>query len=208
MDNIIPTNNKKTIAAFDFDGTITTSDTLPVFIWFAVAIKRIVTGSFLIIPFVALYKLRFIPNYKAKERMFKAFFANTAIDDFNKISNNFIGEIEKIINPLALKKLKWHQQMGHEVIIISASAENWIYPWASKNGINTVLATQLEVKNNKVTGSFLNKNCHGPEKVSRLLAHYPDRSSFILYAYGDSNGDKELLAIADHKFYRTFGDTE
>ena len=203
MDNTT-TGNKKTIAAFDFDGTITTRDTLPVFIRFSTDIKRIIWGGFLIVPSFSLYKLKIISNKKAKERLFKAFFAGIDIDIFNDIANKFSDRINGIINPIAIEKIKWHQQMGHEVIIISASAENWIHPWAAQQGINTVLATQLEIVDNKITGNFLGQNCHGTEKVDRLLKQYPNKENYTLYAYGDSSGDKELLALADYPFYRIF----
>lgn len=195
---------KRVVAAFDFDGTITTRDTLPVFIWFALSVKRILMGSLLIAPFVILYKLRFIPNFKAKEKLFRTFFAGIKLDSFNKLCEKFTGSIDQIVNPLALEKIKWHQQMGHEVIIISASAENWIYPWAIKHGINTVLATRLQIEKNRITGNFLTQNCHGPEKVTRLTEQYPNKEDYILYAYGDSAGDKELLDFSDHSFYRSF----
>jgi phosphatidylglycerophosphatase C len=197
-------NDKRVIAVFDFDGTITTRDTLPVFIRFAVTLAHLLKGTMYMAPFVLLFKLKIIPNYTAKERLFKTFFKGISIDRFNELSEKFITNIEKIVNPVALEKIKWHQQMGHEVIIISASVENWIRPWANKYGIDTVLATGLQLDNNIITGNFLTKNCHGAEKVTRLLAAYADRDSYTLYAYGDSNGDKELLAAADHSFYRKF----
>jgi phosphatidylglycerophosphatase C len=200
-----PVKTKKVIAAFDFDGTITTRDTLPAFIRFAVSFGHLIAGSLSMVPFLVLFKLKVIPNYKAKERLFKTFFAGITLDRFNMLSEKFIPTIEKLVNPAALEKLKWHQEMGHEVIIISASAENWIRPWAIKNGINTVLATKLQVIDHMtITGNFLTKNCHGTEKVTRLLEQYPERQNYILYAYGDSNGDRELLALADHPFYRSF----
>jgi len=197
-------SEKKVLAVFDFDGTITKRDTLPVFIRFAVTLTHLLTGSLFMAPFVLLFKLKVIPNYKAKERLFKTFFAGLSIDKFNTLSRDFVANIEQIVNPVALEKVKWHQQMGHEVIIISASVENWISPWANKYGIKTVLATGLQLKNDTITGNFLTKNCHGAEKVNRLLEKYPEREGYVLYAYGDSNGDKELLALADHAFYRSF----
>lgn len=204
MGRKLSESDRKVIAAFDFDGTITKYDTLLYFIWFAVSFYRVLAGTIAMVPFLGMYKMKFIPNYKAKERLFKIYFGGYQIDKFNVLSSEFSKKIDQIINPLALEKIKWHQEMGHEVIIISASAENWISPWATSQGIKTVLATRLEVKNNRITGTFLTKNCHGQEKVNRLLDRYPDRSSYVLYAYGDSNGDKELLSIADHSFYRRF----
>ena len=45
-------------------------------------------------------------------------------------------------------------------------------------------------------------NCRGPQKVVRLRAwldaRYGDDIDVELWAYGDSSGDEELLAFADH----------
>lgn len=195
---------KRVLAVFDFDGTITTSDTLPIFILFISSKVKFFIGGFLVLPYLILFKLKLIANNIAKEKLFSIFFSGFDINEFDSVTKKFITKIDDLVNPDALDKIKWHQNQGHEVIILSASAENWIRPWANKNGIETVLATKLQVINGKITGNFLTKNCHGPEKVSRLLEKYPNRSNYILFAYGDSNGDKELLSFADHKFYRKF----
>ena len=205
MGGKIPTtDDRKIIAAFDFDGTITKRDTLPLFINFASTKRQLLFGSLKMAPSLFLFKLKFIPNYKAKERLFRIFFGGMKIEKFDKLCEAFTFSIEKVLNPVAIEKIKWHQKMNHQVIIISASAENWIRPWAAKYGIDVILATQLQVKDNNITGNFLTQNCHGAEKVCRLLQHYPDKESYTLYAYGDSSGDKELLALADHAYYRSF----
>ena len=67
-----------------------------------------------------------------------------------------------------------------------------------------IAGTQIEVINGKLTGRFLTRNCYGKEKVGRLLQLYPDRKSYRLIAYGDSRGDRELLAFADESHYREF----
>jgi phosphatidylglycerophosphatase C len=198
------TTPKKIIAAFDFDGTIIKHDSLLVFIWFAVGIRQLTIGIIKALPHLIKYQLKLIPNYTAKEKLFTALFKGMPIADFNKTSLEFLPKIKQMVNADALNKIKWHQENGHEVIIISASAENWILPWAKTIGVTNVLATQLEVVDGLITGKFLSKNCHGPEKVNRLYTIHPDRKTYELYAYGDSNGDKELLSIADHQFYRKF----
>ena len=204
MGREVRATEQKVVAAFDFDGTITSRDSLPIFILFAVRAGRLLAGGLQSIPYILLYKLKFIPNYKAKEQLFKAFFAGMPVDLFNELATKFSMRIDKIVNPIALEKIKWHQTMGHEVVIVSASPENWIRPWADQNGIKIVLSTKLQTNDGIITGRFLSKNCHGAEKVARLLERYPDRSHYELYAYGDSSGDKELLELADHAFYRSF----
>jgi len=163
-----------------------------------------VLSTLKVMPYLVLYKLKVIPNFKAKEKLFTALFKGVSMADFNILCKDFAVVIQKMVKPEALKRIEWHRQNGHEIIIISASVENWIMPWATLNGIDTVLATQIQVIDGFITGKFLSKNCHGAEKVNRLLQHLPDRENYILYAYGDSSGDKDLLQFADHKFYRVF----
>jgi phosphatidylglycerophosphatase C len=196
--------DKRIIVAFDFDGTITKRDTLPAFIRFASNLWQILVGSLRMIPSLILFKLKIIPNFQAKEKLFKIFFRGVEVNRFNSIAKNFSKEIDGMVNPEALERIKCHQRAGHYILIISASPENWITPWANQNGIYEVLATRLEVKDGQITGKFSNKNCHGQEKVNRLLEIYPNRERYTLYAYGDSNGDKELLALADYSFYRCY----
>jgi HAD superfamily phosphoserine phosphatase-like hydrolase len=93
------------------------------------------------------------------------------------------------------------QDDGAEVVIVSASIDNWVQPFFANV---TVLGTQIEVKDGLLTGRFLTKNCYGQEKVNRILACYPHREDYHLTAYGDSRGDKELLAFADESHYKPF----
>ncbi|WP_219223212.1 HAD-IB family hydrolase [Pedobacter antarcticus] len=204
MGREIPDSRKPVIAAFDFDGTITKKDSLLWYIRHAVPMTSLLSGVIRMAPYLLLYKLRIIPNYQAKEKLFKIFFGGMTLRDFTQLAEDFCSKIDQMIRTEAIDKIKWHQQMGHEVIIISASAENWILPWAEKAGITTVLATKLEVKDGLITGKFLSKNCYGQEKSNRILLARPERDHYVLYAYGDSNGDKELLAMADFPFYRKF----
>ena len=84
-------------------------------------------------------------------------------------------------------------------IIISASIEHWIRPWAEKNNFCNIISTIPEFANGIVTGRFTTQNCSGPEKVKRLLKEYPNRSAYCLYAYGNSKGDYDMMALADEK---------
>ena len=86
-----------------------------------------------------------------------------------------------------------------DTLIVSASIDNWVQPFFPHV---KVLGTQIEVKDGRLTGRFLTKNCYGQEKVNRILALYPDRNTYHLIAYGDSRGDKELLAFADEAYYQ------
>ena len=102
-----------------------------------------------------------------------------------------------------MEKIVWHKEQGHKVVIVSASIECWLKPWCDKNGLG-LIATKLEIKDGRVTGKFLTKNCYGIEKANRVKEGYNLDDYDYIYAYGDSRGDKELLALAHESHYKPF----
>jgi phosphatidylglycerophosphatase C len=92
------------------------------------------------------------------------------------------------------------------VVLASASLDLLVEPWARTAGVDDVLATRLQVRDGRLTGLIAGRNCYGREKVARLRALLGDLAGVDLYAYGDSRGDRELLAAAQHPAYRPFHD--
>jgi phosphatidylglycerophosphatase C len=87
-------------------------------------------------------------------------------------------------------------------ILVSASLEIYLLPWAKTIGLDQVIGTRLAVQNGLLTGRIIGQNCYGAEKVKRLQAVLGDLSQYCIYAYGDSRGDRELLEIATCPYYR------
>lgn len=201
---MIDANSSKVIAVFDFDGTITTVDTLFDFIRFYYGFPRFLCGLFALSPALILFKLGFISNDKAKERLFSYFFKGKTLSEFNAICEKYKNRINQTLRSQAIDKIRFHLQEGHIVLINSASIYNWILPWAQSIGIENVISTEIEVKEGVITGKFKGENCYGVEKVKRFLELYPHRNTYQLYVYGDSSGDKPLLDIADFPFYKEF----
>jgi len=151
------------------------------------------------------YALRLIPNWQAKEAMLNHFFANWSEERLYKVGQRFaVQVIPQMLRPEALRRVRWHQEQGHHLVVLSASLEAYLLPWGENMGFDQVLSTRLEVKSGIVTGLILGKNCYGIEKVERLKAYLGDLSQYCLYAYGDSLGDRELLNIANYPYYRRF----
>ena len=184
----------KQIYAFDFDGTLTTRDTLLVFIRYACGTRAFLLGFLRYAYQLVLMKLGFYPNWKAKQHIFSYFFKGIDLEAFNTLCRQFAADNRQLLRPEGHQLIAQAQAEGADVLIVSASIDNWVQPFFPEV---TVLGTQIEVIDGRLTGRFLTKNCYGQEKVNRILALYPDRSSYHLTAYGDSRGDKELLAFAD-----------
>ena len=192
------------LALFDFDGTITTDDSLIKFIRFVVGDVKFIWGMISLSPMLVSYKLKFIPNYKAKQYMLSYFFKGMDEDNFMQVANKYsLNHINKILRPKAVEKLNWHKKQGHKVVIVSASLDCWLRPWCEKNGFE-LLATKLELKDGFITGELLTKNCYGQEKVNRIKKAYILKEFNYIYAYGDSQGDKEMLTLANERFYKPF----
>ena len=194
------------IYAFDFDGTLTTKDTLLEFIRFAKGSGQMFRGFLLFSPLLLLMKLHLYPNWKAKQQLFSYFFKGTNIDDFNALCTRFAEQNKHLLRPAGIEKVR--QAIEEEqatVLIISASIDNWVRPFFDEIDKKIqVLGTQIGTEGGRLTGQFTTKNCYGQEKVNRLTALYPHREAYDLIAFGDSRGDKELLDFADRGFYKPF----
>ena len=196
----------KQIVAFDFDGTITNRDTLLEFIKFAKGKTAFYLGFLLHLPWLLAMKCHLYPNWKTKQMIFSYFFKGVNLDEFDAVCYRFFMERgENLLYQDAVKQIKQHLYRGDKIVVISASIDNWVKPFAESLGINQVLGTQLELSGTgHLTGRFATANCYGEEKVKRLLQLYPDRTQYRLVVYGDSRGDKELLAFSDGSYYKQF----
>ena len=197
----------KRIAVFDFDGTITRRDTLIEFIRFAKGSAALYWGLFLNLPWLTLMKLHLYDNGKTKECVFSWFFKGINLEQFNELGRAFYqAQADKLIYSEAKEKIAEHRSKGDIVVILSASIENWVQPFASALQAEGLLSTQAEVQNGKLTGKFATQNCYGVEKVNRLKTWLETniKEQPYIVAYGDSRGDKELLEFANEKHYKQF----
>lgn len=195
---------KKNLALFDFDGTITYNDSFLEIIKFQKGKWAFYKGFLFMAPIMVLFKLKVIPNWKAKEMVITYFFKGDTYHDFQKKCDDFAETIiPKMLRPKAYKKIEEHKKRGDRVILVSASAENWLQSWTKKMDIE-LIGTQLETKDGQVTGKLCSRNCYGPEKLKRVLDILDLKEFENIYVYGDSRGDKEILAIATEAYYRHF----
>ena len=195
------------VYAFDFDGTLTTKDTLLQFIRYAKGTAAFVGGFLLFSPLLILMKLHLYPNYKAKEKIFSFYFKEMEISDFQACCDRFAQAHKNLIRPQGWDALQKAVDAHAITIIVSASIDNWVRPFFYNfpEGSIRVLGTQIEVTDHRVTGRFLTPNCYGQEKVRRIQETLKGkREDYDITAFGDSRGDQELLAYANTGFYKPF----
>jgi phosphatidylglycerophosphatase C len=195
---------KERIAFFDFDGTITTRDTMLEFIKYYSGSLKFYAGFLITSPLIVAYKIGLIKKIIAKEKFLGFFFKGESLSQFESRCKAFSKEVlPSLIRPKAFKEIQQLKSAGVKVVIVSASAENWIRDWATENGVE-LMGTRLAVKDDKISGSFHGENCYGNEKVCRIKERYDLSNYNEIFCYGDTSGDKPMLQLATHSFYKPF----
>ena len=193
-----------TVAAFDFDGTLTTRDCMVPFLEHLVGRIRLV-GGVLVHPIAALSAVARRDRDRFKALAVSAAFAGRDVSDVIREGASFASTIRASwLRADTLGRLEWHQQQGHRVVLVSASLGPYLHPLGAMLGLDAVLCTEVVVGDNgRYTGELLGQNCRGPEKVRRLCGWLREQNleGAELWAYGDSAGDRELLAAARHRYF-------
>lgn len=186
------------IAFFDFDGTLTDKDSLVLFALHSVGIWKYAYGLMASLPAIFKWKIGISTNSFAKEILLSHLYKGKSKDWFETKAKSFIRVVDDNLNDKGIEILKKHRAEGDEICIVTASPEIWIKPWAMSNGIKKVIGTELKFDSNgDFTGRFLTPNCHGKEKVERILKCYPEIKSCKTCAYSDSESDKPMLEVVD-----------
>jgi phosphatidylglycerophosphatase C len=191
--------NTRSVAAFDFDGTLTRADTLGPFL-------REVAGTGAVLRAFAADGPRLVvagigrgSRDDAKERLLRRVLGGRARADLAARGRAYGERVASTgMRPEMVARVQWHAAEGHEIAIVSASLDLYIERTAEMLGIATVLCSRMETDaEGRVTGNLIGGNCRGPAKLRRIRERFGE-SGYELWAYGDSAGDTEMLAAADH----------
>lgn len=195
-------NHQKRLVLFDFDGTLTHHDSLFYFLRFIKGNYYFAIKILLSLPTLIGFKIGLTDNSLAKEKLLSNFLKGTSVNKFKTICAKFGQEIiPTILNQKILEKFRQHISKGDRVIIVSASIEDWILPWAKQWNVE-VIATKLASEEEKLTGKFEGVNCNYKEKVVRIKADVELTDYSEIWAYGDSSGDEAMFNIATTVIYR------
>ncbi|HEX5095184.1 MAG TPA: HAD-IB family hydrolase [Acidimicrobiia bacterium] len=191
----------RTLAAFDVDGTLTARDTLAPFLARIVGRTALVRAAAANAPRLAPIALGRGDRDATKERMLVRLLRGRPYEPIATAGAAYGREIAADrVAPAMHERIAWHLEQDHEVVLVSASLGTYLDEVARVLGASTALCTRLEVDDDgHCTGRMIGGNCRGAAKADRLLAHI-GRGDATIYAYGDSRGDDELLALADHAF--------
>ncbi|MHB1208370.1 MAG: HAD-IB family hydrolase [Acidimicrobiales bacterium] len=194
------------VAAFDLDGTLTQGGS--VYHWLRYlagdgAVYRATLSLLLPLTIGAIRSGHWADD--AKERLFHKILAGRDLDEVREASRTFALEhLAHKGRKRILERLQWHHDNGHDVVIVSASPQLYVDVMVEATHATAGMGTRLAVDaRSKLTGSYLGKNCRGTEKMRRL-SEWIDEQHYqlepVIYAYGNSRGDRRLLKGATHPF--------
>ncbi len=191
------------LALFDFDGTITYCDTFSPFLKKAVPpSKKLYVGKALLIPFMLGYKTGLISSSSVRKKAIYFGLKGLSYNTLKEIGKQHANEfLHKVIRQNALDRINWHIANGDRVIVVSASLDLYLKHWCDSLNLE-LICNKLTVNSNIVTGEYQGNDCCSAEKVRRIQSIVCLADYNKIYAYGDTKEDKELLAIADEKYYR------
>jgi phosphatidylglycerophosphatase C len=195
--------DKVVVAAFDVDHTLTVRDCVVPFLRRVAGPNRLARG-------LAARSRLVVPAAARRDRdALKAIVTAIAvrgrhIDEIADVGRRFGTDVAgSWLRDDTVARLGWHREQGHRIVLVSASFEIYLDVIGEHLGVDAVLGTRLAIDDEgRCTGGLAGANCRGAEKVHRLHAWLDEshggRDAAVVWSYGDSHGDRELLADADH----------
>ncbi|WP_291371140.1 HAD-IB family hydrolase [Acinetobacter sp. UBA5934] len=189
----------KNLALFDFDGTLCTKDSFTGFIFYALSKRHIVKQGIKILPWIQAYYLNIYPAHAMRSKLFRAMFSHTDVLELQHIAQEYATNLISQLNPRLMKQLKQHQALGDDVVLVSASVDIYLKPICDLLDID-LICTRTEIIDNVYTGQYTTPDCSSEQKKLRILENYHLDDYDVIYAYGNSHEDQEMLAMANYAY--------
>ncbi len=185
---------KRPAALFDFDGTITRSDSMLPFLGFV--LRRHPRSAFYL-PQIAIllgpYALGAVSKKQMKTAALRMLSVIEPKERQGLIEDFATSSLEGLYFQGALDRIRWHKEQGHLLVMISASIELYLQSAARHLGFDELIGTKVDTQSLMVVGA----NCFGKEKVNRLVQKpwFEDVDWANSWAYSDHIADLPILTL-------------
>ncbi len=199
-----PPRKDQAIVAFDFDGTLTVRDSFTAFLRWRAGAGGWFGGLARMVPDLAAY-VGHQDRGRLKAASVREFLKAVPRTQLEADAEAFAGQVwPGFLRYDALACWNDWGTQGAYRVIVTASPETTVAPFARRLGAEALLGTQLVFDaDDRVTGAFAGSNCRGEEKVRRLRKAFGEDMA-LAAAYGDTSGDTDMLAIAAEAGFRRF----
>ncbi|WP_228481977.1 HAD-IB family phosphatase [Lysobacter sp. H21R4] len=165
------------LALFDFDGTITTHETMPEFLRRSISRRRLILGWLLLAPLALGYKWRVISGTLVRRAIVRIGYSGVAASAVVTSGRDFTESyLPKVLRPEAMQRIDWHVAQGHKVVVVSGGLDVYLAPWCEAHGLE-LLCSSLQRRNGVFTGYYEGQQCVLAEKARRVRERYDSRRS-------------------------------
>jgi phosphatidylglycerophosphatase C len=190
------------LALFDFDGTITTREMFPDFMHYAIAPGRLAIGKIILAPLIIGYKLGLVSGTLVRSSIVRFGFTGVPVNQYEASGRNFANSIlPTALRQEALDRIAWHKAQGDHIVVVSGAFDIYLTHWCNLHQLDLVCSS-LAHNGKNLTGYYHGEQCVGVEKVRRVQETYDLKNYPVIYAYGDTKEDLDLLSIAHKKYYQ------
>jgi HAD superfamily hydrolase (TIGR01490 family) len=190
------------LALFDFDGTITNRETFGDFMNVAVSPSRLLLGKLLLWPWIIGYKLGICSGSRARAVIVRFAFAGVSLDVVERCGVEFAhGRLCSVLRADMLDRIEWHKSRGDTVVVVSGGFDVYLRHWCAARQI-ALICSVLDHHKGVLSGRYAGRQCVLEEKARRVRAAYDLTVYERIYAYGDTQEDLALLALAHERYYR------
>lgn len=189
------------LALFDFDGTLTTRETFPAFMRYAVVRPRLLAGGVLLAPVVFGYRRGWVAGNPTRASIVQMGLRGVDASHLRVQGQAFARDVlPGVLRVEAMARLAWHRERGDRVVVVSGGLDVYLAPWCAGQGVE-LLCSVLAERGGRITG-YAGPQCVGEEKVRRVHALCDLQAYAAIHAYGDTHEDLAMLAMAHHRTYR------
>lgn len=190
------------LALFDFDGTITHKAMFADFMRFAVSRRRRLLGAAFFMPMMIGYKLGVVSGNTIRASVVRFGFRGARAAHVQAMGRRFSDEVlSTVLRPVALERIQWHKAQGDRIVVVSGALDVYLEHWCRQHGLD-LICSRLEMVDGYLTGGYHGSQCVGEEKSRRVRETCKLENFSMVYAYGDTEEDLDMLSMADKKYYR------
>jgi HAD superfamily hydrolase (TIGR01490 family) len=190
------------LALFDFDGTITTHETMPDFLRRSVSHPRLILGQLLLAPLVFGYKLGFVSGVLIRRAIVRFGYSHMPVATLEAAGQDFARDyLPNVLRQEAMERIAWHKAQGHKVVVVSGGLDVYLTHWCNEHGLD-LICSSLQQRQGVLTGHYLGRQCVLAEKARLVRERYELAAYSTVYAYGDTPEDRELLGLATKQYYQ------
>ena len=192
----------KNLALLDFDGTITTHETMPDFVRRSVSRRRLFLGQFVLAPLVIGYRLGLVSGVLIRRAIVRFGYRGVPVATLELAGQDFaLNYLPNVLREEAMQCIAWHKAQGHTVVVVSGGLDVYLLPWCEAHGLD-LICSSLQHHQGVLTGRYSGQQCVLAEKARQVQERYDLSSYTTIYAYGDTPEDRDLLRLADKPYYR------